>query len=617
MRALFLSFVGAICAFAGEARPNLIPYPQECKWTGETVPTVNIKPSIVIAEGSVQAPVCVSEAYVLEIARDKVTIKANTKIGSLRALATLQQLKESGKLPIGTVHDWPAFPIRGVLQDVGRNFQSIPALKRQILVMERFKLNVFHWHLTDYPGWRVESKINAGLNDPKSRSRKPNSQYSWEEIRDFITFATEHGVEVIPEMDMPGHSTYFGKGLGFDMQTPQGLKVLEAEITDWAKLFPSQLFHTGSDEVQIKMKEFVPAILAKTKASGKTPIIWSPGAVVRDSSIILQLWAKAGLPKSNPYIDSRYVYTNHMDPSEAANQAFIQLAGVPRTDGRALGAILCNWPDHVIDDETNANRVSPTWPVAVAFAESAWRGVAKDNKSLYARVPETGTPELETFLDLERRITAQRNAVVALGEPFPFVAAAQIPWSVVTTEPGAPEPTDWSKGSAAWGGTVYLNHHWHELPSWLALTKKPSVAWAQTYVYSEKAQTIGLSIGFNVPSASDGHKPELASVNGQWDVAGSAIWLNGKSIAPPKWAYAGLNAKAVAEKPWVDHAWWMRAPQTVQLKAGWNEIRLCTPSHFNGQKLRKWMFTVIPTQWDAKTRTLSEVDGLRFATKPQ
>ncbi len=617
MRTLFLSFVGAICAFAGEAQPNLIPYPQECKWTGETVPTVNIKPSIVIAEGSVQAPVCVSEAYVLEIARDKVTIKANTKIGSLRALATLQQLKESGKLPIGTVHDWPAFPIRGVLQDVGRNFQSIPALKRQILVMERFKLNVFHWHLTDYPGWRVESKINAGLNDPKSRSRKPNSQYSWEEIRDFITFATEHGVEVIPEMDMPGHSTYFGKGLGFDMQTPQGLKVLEAEITDWAKLFPSQLFHTGSDEVQIKMKEFVPAILAKTKASGKTPIIWSPGAVVRDSSIILQLWAKAGLPKSNPYIDSRYVYTNHMDPSEAANQAFIQLAGVPRTDGRALGAILCNWPDHVIDDETNANRVSPTWPVAVAFAESAWRGVAKDNKSLYARVPETGTPELETFLDLERRITAQRNAVVALGEPFPFVAAAQIPWSVVTTEPGAPEPTDWSKGSAAWGGTVYLNHHWHELPSWLALTKKPSVAWAQTYVYSEKSQTIGLSIGFNVPSASDGHKPELASVNGQWDVAGSAIWLNGKSIAPPKWAYAGLNAKAVAEKPWVDHAWWMRAPQTVQLKAGWNEIRLRTPSHFNGQKLRKWMFTVIPTQWDAKTRTLSEVDGLRFATKPQ
>jgi hypothetical protein len=581
------------------------------------VPTSSVKPNIVITEGSVTAPIGVEEAYVLEITRDKVTIKANTRVGSLRALATLQQLTESGKLPIGTVHDWPAFPIRGVLQDVGRNFQSITALKQQILVMERFKLNVFHWHLTDYPGWRVESKINAGLNDPKSRSRKPNSQYSWEEIRDFVAFAADHGVEVIPEMDMPGHSTYFVKGLGFDMQTPQGLKVLEAEIVDWAKLFPSQLFHTGSDEVQIKMKEFVPAILSKTKASGKTPIIWSPGAIVRDSSIILQLWAKAGLPKSNPYIDSRYVYVNHMDPSEAANQSFIQICGLPRTDGRALGAILCNWPDHVVDDETNANRVSPTWPVAAAFAESAWRGVSKDNKAFYAKAPEPNTPERTAYLDLEQRIASQRSKVVGLGEPFPFVAAAHIPWSVVTTEPGAPEPTDWSKASAAWGGTIYLNHHWHELPSWLALTKKPSVAWAQTYVYSEKAQTIGLSIGFNVPSASDGHKPELASVSGQWDVAGSAVWLNGQPIAPPKWAYAGLDGKAVAEKPWVDHAWWMRTPETVQLKAGWNEIRLRTPSHLNGQKLRKWMFTVIPTQWDAKTRTLSEVEGLRFSAKPE
>jgi hypothetical protein len=581
------------------------------------VPTSSVKPNIVITEGSVTAPIGVEEAYVLEITRDKVTIKANTRVGSLRALATLQQLTESGKLPIGAIRDWPAFPIRGVLQDVGRNFQSITALKQQILVMERFKLNVFHWHLTDYPGWRVESKINAGLNDPKSRSRKPNSQYSWEEIRDFVAFAADHGVEVIPEMDMPGHSTYFVKGLGFDMQTPQGLKVLEAEIVDWAKLFPSQLFHTGSDEVQIKMKEFVPAILSKTKASGKTPIIWSPGAIVRDSSIILQLWAKAGLPKSNPYIDSRYVYVNHMDPSEAANQSFIQICGLPRTDGRALGAILCNWPDHVVDDETNANRVSPTWPVAAAFAESAWRGVSKDNKAFYAKAPEPNTPERTAYLDLEQRIASQRSKVVGLGEPFPFVAAAHIPWSVVTTEPGAPEPTDWSKASAAWGGTIYLNHHWHELPSWLALTKKPSVAWAQTYVYSEKAQTIGLSIGFNVPSASDGHKPELASVSGQWDVAGSAVWLNGQPIAPPKWAYAGLDGKAVAEKPWVDHAWWMRTPETVQLKAGWNEIRLRTPSHLNGQKLRKWMFTVIPTQWDAKTRTLSEVEGLRFSAKPE
>lgn len=617
MRYALLALLAPVLALAS-AEPALIPMPCKVTWRSEgDIAITGIKESVTVKADSVKAPTGADEAYELDVSPAGIVIRANTPVGVLRARATLAQLTHGDRVTSAVINDWPAFPIRGVLQDVGRNFQSIPALKRQILVMERFKLNVFHWHLTDYPGWRVESLRHPGLNDPKSRSRKPNSQYSIAEIRDFVAYAAQHGVEVIPEMDMPGHSTYFAKGLGFDMQTPQGLKVLEGEIDDWAKLFPSTFFHTGSDEVHIKMKEFVPATLARAKAAGKTPIIWSPGAVVRDSEVVLQLWAKAGLPKVNRYIDSRYVYTNHMDPSEAPSQAFVQLASVPRTDGKALGAILCNWPDHVIEDETNANRVSPTWPVAAAFAESAWLGVTKDNKSLYAKAPAPDAPERVAYLDLERRITAQRAAVVALGEPFPFVAAAQIPWSIVSTAPGAPEPTDWSGASKAWGGTVYLNHHWHELPSWLPLAKTPTVAWARTYVHSETARTVGLSIGFDVPSASDGQKPELASIDGQWDVAGSAIWLNGQPIAPPKWTYAGLSAKEAADKPWVDHAWWMRAPQTVQLKAGWNEIRLRTPSHLGKDKLRKWMFTVIPTQWDAKTRTLSEVDGLRFATKPE
>lgn len=607
-----------LSAFAEASRPSLVPMPREVHWRPEgEIPVTSLKEDVTIKPGSVNAATCADEAYGLDVSTAGIRISANTQTGVLRARATVAQLTRDGKVTCAAIADWPAFPVRGILQDVGRNFQSIESLRRQILLMERFKLNVFHWHLTDYPGWRVESKRNPGLNDPKSRDRKPTSQYSAQEIRDFVAFASQHGVEVLAEMDMPGHSTYFAKGLGFDMQTPQGLKVLEGEIEDWTKLFPSKLFHVGSDEVHIKMKEFVPAILAKTKACGKTPVIWSPGAVVRDSDIVLQLWAKAGLPKANRYIDSRYVYVNHMDPSEAPSQMFVQLAGIPQTDGRALGAILCNWPDHVIEDEANANRVSPTWPVAAAFADSAWRGVAKDNKAFYAKAPEPGAPERATYVDLERRLVAQRGAVVALGEPFPFVAAADIPWSVVTTEPDAPEPTDWSKASAAWGGTVYLNHHWHELPSWLPLAKAPTMAWARTFVHSDTERDVGLSIGFNVPSASDGQKPELAQVAGQWDVSGSAIWLNGKAIDPPKWAYAGLGAKERADKPWVDHAWWMRAPQTIHLKAGWNEIRLKTPSHLNGKQLRKWMFTVIPTTWDAKTRTLSEVDGLRFAIKPE
>ena len=610
-------FMLLLCATVGLAaeHPALLPMPVEVKWGEGSLAAGKLTEKVEVKAGLVSAPVCVDEAYTLEVHSDGIVIRANAPVGVLRARATLAQLTHDGQIPAVSIHDWPAFPIRGVMQDVGRNFQSIAALKRQVLVMERFKLNVFHWHLTDHPGWRVESTRHPGLNDPKSRSRQPQAQYSTEEIRAFVAFAAAHGVEVLAEMDLPGHSEYFAKGLGFDMQTPQGLKVVQAEIGDWAKLFPSSMLHVGSDEVRIRLKEFVPEVLATTKAAGKTPVIWSPGAVVRDPEMVLQLWAKAGLPKLNRFIDSRYAYVNHMDPSEAPNLTSIQFGGVARGDGKALGAILCNWPDHAIADESFANRVSPTWPVAAGFAEATWRGVAKDDKSRYAKAPTATATDRAEYLEFERRIAAQRAAVTGLGEPFPFVAAAEIPWSIVTTAPDAPAPTDWTKATSAWGGTVYLNHHWRELPGWIPNAKAPTVAWARTYVHSDVARDIGLSIGFDTPSSSDGHKPELASIAGRWDIAGSNVWLNGEAIAPPKWAYAGLSGKDLADKPWVDHAWWMRAPQVVHLKAGWNELLVRTPSHLDGRPLRKWMFTVVPTTWDERTKTLGEVTGLKFETR--
>ena len=616
LRPVCLLLLAATLSFAAD-HPALLPMPVEVTWGAGAFEAAKHTEKVEVKAASVSAPSGADEAYVLQVHADGVTIQANTSVGVLRARATLAQLTREGKIAETTIRDWPAFPVRGVMQDVGRNFQSLAALRRQVLVMERFKLNVFHWHLTDNPGWRVESTRNPGLNDPKSRSRVPQGQYSAEEIKAFVAYAAAHGVEVLAEMDLPGHSDYFAKGLGFDMQTPQGLKVVEGELEDWAKLFPSPLLHVGSDEVRIRLKEFVPSVLAKTKATGKTPVIWSPGAAVRDPDVVLQLWARAAVPKANRFIDSRYAYVNHMDPSEAPNQPSIQFTGMARTDGKALGAILCNWPDHAIADESYANFVSPTWPVAAGFAEAVWRGVKQDDKARYAKGPDAQAPDRAAYLDLERRIVAQRQPVVGLGEPFPFIAATHIPWTIVTAAPSENAPSDWTKGTKAWGGTVYLNHHWRELAGWLPNAKAPTVAWARTFVYSDVAREIGLSIGFDTPSSSDGHKPELAKVAGHWDAAGSALWLNGQAVEPPKWAYAGLSGKELADKPWVDHAWWMRPPQPVRLKAGWNEILIRTPSHLDGRPLRKWMFTAVPTVWDAQTRTLSEVDGLRFSTKPE
>lgn len=606
---------------AAMERPALLPLPREATWGEGAIDAAGLRETVEVGEGSVKAPSCADEAYELVVSAAGVRIRANTERGVRHARATLAQLTRGGKVAIVAIRDWPAFPIRGLMHDVGRNFQSLAMIRRQVDLMAAHKLNTFHWHLTDYHGWRVETRRNPGLNDPRSRDRQPRGQYSWDEVRELVAFAAARGVEVIPEMDMPGHSTYFRKGLGFDMQTPEGVAVLKGEIDDWVLLFPSRYFHLGSDEVAIRMKDFLPQMVAHVRRHGKTPILWRPGGGIAGDDVIYQLWAKAAPPKGNPFIDSRYVYTNHMDPSEAPSQMFIQLAGRPSTDGKALGAILCHWPDHVIGDEALTNRISPTWPVTVAFAESAWRGVARDRKDLYAKAPRPDEPERAAYLDLEGRIAAQRGAVLAAGEPFPFLRSAHIPWKIVVqpeAEARQPSSEAWDKATAAWGGTLYLNHHWHELPSWLPLAKAPSVAWARTYLHSEREREVGLAIGFNTPSSSDTPRPEHRFVNGEWNPPGSEVRLNGAVVpAPARWDMGGLSNKEQAGVPWTDASWFNRPPQNVRLKAGWNEILVRTPSHLEGKRLRKWMLTVIPCAWDPATASLVEVDGLRFSAEPR
>ena len=263
------------------------------------------------------------------------------------------------------------------------------------------------------------------------------------------------------------------------------------------------------------------------------------------------------------------------------------------------------------------NRISPVWPVAVAFAESAWRGVARDRKDYYAKGPAPDAPERAAFLDLESRIAAQRGRVIAGGEPFPFLRSAHIPWKIVTTADDAKAPGDWSKATEAWGGTVYLTHHWHELPSWLPMPKQPTTGWARTYVHSDKAREIGLAIGFDTPSSSDTPRPENRFINGEWNPPGSEVHVNGTAVPGPRWDMGGMTTKQQAGTPWTDASWFNRKPATVRLKAGWNEILVRAPSHFKGNLLRKWMFTVIPCRWDEPTRSLVEVEGLRFSTEPR
>ena len=189
---------------AEEAPRALVPFPREVIWNSgeQLLSRCSVKKSIEPLPFS-DSP----EAYSLTIENGTVDIKASSERGIRYAELTLNQLSEGGKKPLPScvIRDWPAFAVRGFHQDTGRNYQSPERLKEQIRRLAAYKLNTFHWHITDNPGWRVECKTYPILNDPKTMYRS-DSFYTYDEIRDVIAFAKERGMQIIIELDMPGHS---------------------------------------------------------------------------------------------------------------------------------------------------------------------------------------------------------------------------------------------------------------------------------------------------------------------------------------------------------------------------------------------------------------------------
>ena len=122
-------------------------------------------------------PLNSEEAYQLSVSSRGITIRAVSEQGAYWAIQTLRQLTErQGKrysIQGCEITDWPAFRIRGFMQDVGRSYISMEELKREIEVLSRYKMNVFHWHLTENQAWRLESKIFPMLNDSCNMSRMP------------------------------------------------------------------------------------------------------------------------------------------------------------------------------------------------------------------------------------------------------------------------------------------------------------------------------------------------------------------------------------------------------------------------------------------------------------
>ena len=229
------------------------------------------------------------ESYALTVAPDNVSLDAKTDIGVLRGLETLLQLLSADEagyyFPCVDIADEPRFTWRGLLIDVGRHFHPVDVIKRNLEAMAAVKMNVFHWHLTEDQGFRVESKVFPKLHQLGS----DGMFYTQAQIRDVIDYAAERGIRVMPEFDMPGHSTSwfvaypefssapgaygierkFGVfGPAFNPADERIYPFFDAFLKEMSALFPDPYLHIGGDEVEGHQWEANPAIRAFKKKNG-------------------------------------------------------------------------------------------------------------------------------------------------------------------------------------------------------------------------------------------------------------------------------------------------------------------------------------------------------------
>ena len=235
------------------------------------------------------------EAYSLKVTSKKVEIQAKTGKGAFYGLQTLLQLMPAPiygnelsalalTIPNCVIEDAPRFSYRGLMLDVGRYYFSVDAIKRYIDLMAVYKLNTFHWHLTEDQGWRIEIKkyplltsissvrkesMLGHYRDQKYDGKPHGGFYTQEQIKEVVAYATSKYINVIPEIEMPGHSTavlaaypHLGSngdkilqvktkwGVAEDVLFPreETFTFLEDVLTEVMDLFPGQYIHIGGDE---------------------------------------------------------------------------------------------------------------------------------------------------------------------------------------------------------------------------------------------------------------------------------------------------------------------------------------------------------------------------------
>jgi hexosaminidase len=379
------------------------------------------------------------ESYTLEITSTGAKLNAPNPLGILHGLETFSQLvaiaPDGFAVPATRIDDKPRFVWRGLMIDVSRHFVRLDVIKRNIDGMAALKMNVFHWHLSENQGFRIESKAYPKLQELGS----DGLYYTQAEARELIEYARDRGIRVVPEFDMPGHSTAWFVGYpelasapgpyqiertwgifdpAMDPTKESTYKFLDKFIGEMSRLFPDPYFHIGGDEVNGKQWDANPKIQQFMREHGlkdnhalqayfntrvqkivskhgKIMIGWDEVlAPDLPKDIVIQSWrgqkslaeaAQLGfrsILSFGYYLDYMWPASQHYEDDPLSGDA---AALTPEQQRLVLGGEACMWSEYV----TGENIDSRIWPRTAAIAERLWspQNVA-DLDSMYRRIED-------------------------------------------------------------------------------------------------------------------------------------------------------------------------------------------------------------------------------------
>ncbi len=402
------------------------------------------------------------EAYRLHVVADTLQIEAAAKEGFMRAWQTVGQITDKKGVPCVDVEDAPAFKWRGLMLDVVRHFYPLSFIKRQIDVMAQYKFNRLHLHLTDAEGWRMEIKRYPRLTDsvayrpienwadwreagqPYCSKDTPNAYggfYTQDQLRDLVAYAAERGITIVPEIEMPGHSSEATTAYPELSCTHEKHKqpdycagsiatydFLENVLKEVMDVFPSHYIHVGGDEAGKKSWSSCPLCQSKMRELGTTSVddlqaylITRMGQFLNEHGRQLVGWDEviAGNLSKNTTVmvwrdkdraheaikhgydvvlsPAEYCYLDHYQDAPTTQRPaiggylplekvynYVPGEDLPEAERKLITGVQGNlWTEHVA---TTEHVEAMLWPRGLALAEQGWTGSEnKDYKEFKKR----------------------------------------------------------------------------------------------------------------------------------------------------------------------------------------------------------------------------------------